>query len=430
MVRSIALCFAALLFWAVPASAQRSTQTPDVAPPVDLVWMLGAPSRSTVEEGRARRWLTRLSRALERDGHPVRTHPESWAYRESPLAAEDLSVLVAIESLLMRAADARARLQPSRAFARLSEAERLLRANLILPGAAAWFAEIQLGIAITAGEVGRLSMADRALLRAASVDPARVLRAAEVNPQLIQRADELRRQIRLGPRSRFEVRSDPPGANVILDDTLIGATPIDIETSVGTHLMRLESPGFRTYARLVDVLEGPRLPIDITLAPDLMVQRARALATSVSSSRIREIPNNIRDLGAFVRRTWLLEVSGGALDRAIVVSCDSASCGIPIEMDTSRAESRLDFDGPPVGYRARALRESRAWLDEPLVAVEESSEPSPPQWWGEPVLWIAVGVSIAGASIGIIAATWPDSPTRREVFVDPSGLPGWSLSSH
>ena len=58
-----------------------------------------------------------------------------------------------------------------------------------------------------------------------------------------------------GPAS-LQVMSRPAGAEVIIDGTSVGRTPLSMETSPGTHEVRLSLPGFKGWATTVDVKAG------------------------------------------------------------------------------------------------------------------------------------------------------------------------------
>ena len=58
-----------------------------------------------------------------------------------------------------------------------------------------------------------------------------------------------------GPGS-LQVMSRPAGAEVIIDGTSVGRTPLSVETSPGTHEVRLSLPGFKGWATTVDVKAG------------------------------------------------------------------------------------------------------------------------------------------------------------------------------
>jgi hypothetical protein len=62
-------------------------------------------------------------------------------------------------------------------------------------------------------------------------------------------------RVATGPGS-LEVVSRPAGAEVIVDGTSVGRTPISVEVSPGAHTIRLALPGFNPWQTTVDVRSG------------------------------------------------------------------------------------------------------------------------------------------------------------------------------
>ena len=66
----------------------------------------------------------------------------------------------------------------------------------------------------------------------------------------------------------LSVSSDPSGANVYLDGTYMGTTPIRVTTDVGGHTVRIEKSGYKTYtASNVQVYADETTSRNITLTP-------------------------------------------------------------------------------------------------------------------------------------------------------------------
>ncbi|MCA9609456.1 MAG: hypothetical protein KC619_27835, partial [Myxococcales bacterium] len=133
------------------------------------------------------RWRARLEAALEGEPEDL----AAWARAREPIATfprERLSVLSQIEQLLVGARHARSRFHERDARQLLARAEVLASRNLDVPGMAAWYAEVQLAIAITAAQVGERELSEAALRRAASVDATRTVQPAEAHPDVVARA--------------------------------------------------------------------------------------------------------------------------------------------------------------------------------------------------------------------------------------------------
>ncbi|HEY8430598.1 MAG TPA: hypothetical protein VIL20_19595, partial [Sandaracinaceae bacterium] len=184
---------------------------------------------------RSRAWRRRVERALG-----ATTTLERWSERRAPPGTAPrsaLAVLSEIEALLVSARASAARLEERRALRELAQAEALARANLALPGISAWYAEVQLAIAVTAAQAGEAALADAALRRAASVDPSRLVAAAEARPDVVERSRAIVQAAVTGPRGRFEVRASAPGARVFVDDRPLGPLPRVVEVPVGPHVL-------------------------------------------------------------------------------------------------------------------------------------------------------------------------------------------------
>lgn len=64
------------------------------------------------------------------------------------------------------------------------------------------------------------------------------------------------------------ILSVPPGATVILDNVVVGRTPYQASAlPAGKHTMILQRDGFETEARVIDVVPGEMLPVQLVLTP-------------------------------------------------------------------------------------------------------------------------------------------------------------------
>ncbi len=84
-----------------------------------------------------------------------------------------------------------------------------------------------------------------------------------------QSATLLRRIQQKAVAATLVVRSDPPGARVLLDRRPIGTTPLTVEVAVGAHAIELAMRGFTTAQRNFTALAGVRETLMVTLTrPD------------------------------------------------------------------------------------------------------------------------------------------------------------------
>lgn len=357
------------------------------------------------ESPRALAWRRRLERP---DGTTLRAFAERVAPVDT-VAPEDLRVFAQIEALLMAARRSAARLEERDALRALAGAERLAAQHLAVPGVAAWYAEVELAIAVTSSQAGMTRLADAALRRAASVDPERTVQAAEARPELVAQSREIARAVATRPRGRFMLRADAPGARAFLDDRPLGALPRAAEAPVGQHVLRVEAPGHRAYARIIDVLEGERAPVVVSLAPSEALLAARraeaaarageveALARALSAMRAQDPPQ--------VEVLWVGE---GPLDRAVRVRCDAAGCDPPARLEP----------GGAIGAAA-SLADALRWLEESPLPIADAEPP----WWERWYVWAGAGAVIAAAVAAIVALAQPQGPAPLVIDIDTRGLP-------
>lgn len=358
--------------------------------------------------GRARAWQRRIEESL---GAPAETLAE-WARARSPVGTappEALAVLGEIESLLVSARASAARLEERRALTELTRAEALARRSLAVPGIAAWYAEVQLALAITAAQAGQSGLADAALRRAASVDPSRVVQAAEARPDLVARSRAAVQAAITGPRGRFEVRASAEGARVFLDDRPLGALPRVVEATVGPHVVRVDAPGHASFAQLVEVLEGDRAPIALELAPTSELAAAQRALAAAREGRARSVADALGALAAPVS-VWLVWAGAGARDRAVAVRCAREGCDPPRRLEPGGVAEQLA--GGPAGAD---LAEALAWMDEASRALV-THEP----WWERWYVWVGAGAILAAAIAAVAALAQPQGPGPLGVTVVPN----------
>jgi hypothetical protein len=61
------------------------------------------------------------------------------------------------------------------------------------------------------------------------------------------------------------VQSRPAGARVVVDGSLAGRTPIDVEVSVGSHEIRIEDEGYQAWVTTVEVAADDRVAVNASL---------------------------------------------------------------------------------------------------------------------------------------------------------------------
>ena len=137
----------------------------------------------------------------------------------------DLVPLRQVEDLLAAARRSRAELDEATALRRLAEAQRLAWEALSVPGAAAFCAEVELQLAVTAAQAGHWELAADSLARAARLDAPRRLLSAEASPQVVALADRVFRDAAAGAEGELPISVDAAGARIFLDDIDRGLAP-------------------------------------------------------------------------------------------------------------------------------------------------------------------------------------------------------------
>jgi len=79
----------------------------------------------------------------------------------------------------------------------------------------------------------------------------------------------------LGPGPHVRVESTPPGADVAIDDELVGETPYRAVIPPGKHTVEVRLDGYKTQAQMVDIPRGAQQPARLAIELE-----ARALAAT------------------------------------------------------------------------------------------------------------------------------------------------------
>jgi hypothetical protein len=65
--------------------------------------------------------------------------------------------------------------------------------------------------------------------------------------------------------SKIDVKSDPVGAEITVDEKYMGSTPSDLRLSAGDHKVKLEKSGFKPWEKTLTVTGGASATVDATL---------------------------------------------------------------------------------------------------------------------------------------------------------------------
>ncbi|MBK8171708.1 MAG: PEGA domain-containing protein [Sandaracinaceae bacterium] len=402
------LAFYFVLCVGLPAAAQ--TRTPTVV-------VVRDPSSSQVRE----EWMQVLAATLQTndarlvpDLHAVvRDH----AQETGVIARARVEAWAMVSDLLSRARTAAAGLHEGQALNLLAEAEQIAGAHADVAGAATWLAEVETAIGLVAAQSGLASLSEAALVRAATLDPTRGVRSAEAPPQVLAQATSIAHAVATGPVGSFRVVVDVPDARVLLDEGDVGAAPRVVRATVGTHVLRVEAPGFLPFGQVLQVLPGQRSDVAVSLSRDPLLRVVDALLEHAASQDLTEFHRartRLTEAGVPTFDVWIVDVGRGPQERALLTVCGDHGCNGPLGL--SREHGSL----AALDLRAANLHANRAWL------LEES--PAPPQAAAETPFFrrwyvlAGLGALVAGTIGTTVWATRPTEAPRFEITVDPAGL--------
>ncbi len=395
-----------------------------------FVWVLASPVGGeaqvvVLDEGHSAEWDAALRRTLVAEGRRLVVEPRTWVDEEleraGPFLRRRVRVLHEVSGALAEARRLASMLREAEALRVLTRAERILEDHAELPGAAAWLAEVKLLGGVVAAQGARWDLAEAFLEDALVLDPDRGLRIGEAPPALVARANAVGQAIATGPTGSLVVRSRPEGALVYLDDELLGPAPQELRAPTGRHILRLELLGHCPYGRTLEVLEGRRAPVEVTLTADSRVLALGRLGPAFQEGRAEAVGRALD--GAGLEEAWSLR-RGSRVARALLLRCTSDGCVEPQRASTvdslGEVVQRAEVAAPVTDLVASAAPHE-AWLDE--AAAEAAPSPREP-WHGWP-FWASVAgvaaLTVAGLVVGV--GLEPNPAPRRDVVVDPCGLP-------
>ncbi|HKU37964.1 MAG TPA: PEGA domain-containing protein [Polyangiales bacterium] len=338
---------------------------------------------------------------------------------DSGVAPAELVPLRRVEDLLAAARHSRAELDEASALRRLAEAQRLAWDALGVPGAAAFCAEVELQLAVTAAQAGHWELAADSLARAARLDGARRLLAAEASPQVVALADRVFRDAAVGPEGELPISTDAPGARIYIDDVDRGLAPQRVRLRAGTHALRIEAAGRVPYHARIEVAQGVRPAQRFVLAPD-----PRALAKARLRAALRAEPTAVAHATAallaaapeLARVVW--SERDARAERGLVYACDAHGCSEPLRVERGVVLG----SGQVAGLTPETLRDARAWLHGVRVSAEPAVPVENTPWWSRWYVWSTLAALAIGAGAAVAVALDPVPERRLRVVVDASDL--------
>ena len=354
---------------------------------------------------------------------PNAIDPQRWLRDAARVRRRaELSRLGEVDAAITRARRAMASLGETEALRELADAERTLSSVLTLPGAAAFYAEVQLQLGVSAAQLGQLGLAQAAFARAARVDPARRLLAGEAAPEIVMLATRAFALVERAPEGEVRIVVNAPDARVFLDDRERGSAPLSLRAGSGTHLLRIEAPGHLPYAGLYEIAEGQRPEQRFSLAEEprhVALRDAHAVSGSAAAAALRA--SAARVLANAPELQGLLFVERAGAERAVLVLCERKGCSAPLRHVAGRARVQLRAPGPAIALSAENLADARAWLRTPALAIAVAHAETASVWqrW---YVWAGVSAAVIGGVALAVAATQPEPERRLRVSVDPSAL--------
>lgn len=342
---------------------------------------------------------------------------DSWSPEVGVTPAE-LGPLRQVEELLATARKSAADLDESGALRGLAQAQRLAWDALSVPGAAAFCAEVELQLAVTAAQAGRWELAADSLARAARLDGPRRLLAAEASPAVVALADRVFRDAAAGAEGEMPIFVDAERARIFVDDVDRGLAPQRVRMRAGTHALRIEAAGRLPYHARIEVAQGLRPVQRFVLAPDpraLAKQRVRAALHADAVTLEGEIALLLSAAPEIDAVAWT--ESDARSTRLLLQRCDANGCREPVRVEHARAQPRRMERLTP-----ETLSAARAWLHDDTRSAQPLRREDSAPWWSRWYVWTAASVIAIGASAAAVVAAQPSPSRSLRVVVDSGDL--------
>jgi hypothetical protein len=340
------------------------------------------------------------------------------------IAPSLLDRLAEVDALVAAAKSGMARLDEPAALRALAHAETIAKSALALPGVAAFYAEVELHIGVTAAQLGADELASAAFARAACLDPSRRLLAGEAAPEVVALATQAFERAASAPEGEVRIVVNAERARVFVDDVEHGFAPLRVRARSCSHVLRIEAQGYAPYAGVFELGEGQRPDQTFALlraphhealsALEALIDAPHA-ARSAALQRAVDVLLHVAPEIAGV--AWLEHSRSGA--RELLFACDRRGCRVP-----SRAAKQTPIAWPVLSSRLSEveLQRARAWLARAELASPPPQTPKSPALWQRWYVWSAVGAGIIGGALLIGYAARPEPARTLRVTVDPSAL--------
>ena len=324
------------------------------------------------------------------------------------------------DQLIMDARRRAAELDEAGALRLLAHAERLLAAELAVPGSAAFYAEVQLQLGVIAAQMGQIGLAEASFARAARLDGRRHLLAAEAAPEVVALASRVFDEAASAPEGELRIVTDMPGARVYVDDVERGVTPFTLRARIGVHALCLRADGYTPYGTLFELAQGRRPEQRFLLSADARQASLRELESlpidASSEALLRAARAVLHAAPELAAVAWL--ASDEQLERRLLFVCNRSGCKAPLRNEHGRPLARA----PGTSWLSYStLTAARDWLHA-RAATPAGSAAASVALWQRWYFWSVLGAALLGGGVLVAVAAQPEPPRTLRVIVDPGAL--------
>jgi hypothetical protein len=177
-------------------------------------------------------------------------------------------------------------------------------------------------------------------------------------------------------RSRLKVLTNVPGARVVLDGRKIGKTPLtlDQEFGKGTHTIEVSLAGYQPVQRQIQINASSVVVVELSLEP--------------------------HDKTAVSVKPDAKSKPGAAIDKSKLGVGVPAGTGAPVAKSEASAPATAEVFSP------KRIASEPEKSETPFVPTTETSGPfGAKPFYKQRIFWIAVGVTIVVATVGILYGT-------------------------
>jgi hypothetical protein len=329
-----------------------------------------------------------------------------------------LAPLRETDRLITEARRRAAELDESGALRRLAQAERLLASALALPGAAAFYAEVQLQLGVTAAQLGLLGLAEASFARAARLDARRRLLAGEAAPEIAALAARVYDGATSAPEGELRIVTDTPGARVYVDDVERGVTPLTLRARVGVHALRFSAQGRTPYGTLFELAQGRRPDQHFMLTLDARAASVRGLLALPADASAETLTDAAQ--AVLLAAPELTTIAWLARDeiraRQLLFVCERSGCKSPIRHERGLPARRA------MGAGLLSQSTLMSALDWMRAAPRSPPPPVSATLWQRWYFWSVLGAAFLGGGVLVAVAAQPEPQRTLRVTVDPGAL--------